>query len=194
MTVPLIGVVCEGALVQLAWPEPHEIDQITALRNERRHSFFDPRLLDVERNRLRLMDLTTRPSEAVLAIRWRASGILIGTIGWSHWCVNRRAATFGRLVMHLKRCVATRPWPAGYSGPTLDAANALRDFAFNAMGLERLECEVFDDNVLSQRILRAMGFVDIKPAEQKCTRSATTFSLSRSDYERLAASGSQPCA
>lgn len=81
------GVLCEGQLVKLGWPEEWEFDAITALRNELhvRKWFLDSRPLDPQANREWLRTGMKRPYEAVLSIRWKEDDSFLGTIGWSDW-------------------------------------------------------------------------------------------------------------
>jgi RimJ/RimL family protein N-acetyltransferase len=100
-------------------------------------------------------------SPSVLAIRWAANGLFVGMIGWTDWDRQRRTACFGRLAVDLS---AIRQLPrsslSGYRGVALDAALALRDFAFERMELMELTTWYIVGNVLSARLNRAVGMVE----------------------------------
>lgn len=181
MEIPIVGPLCEGENVILAWPDSCDFDEITRLRNARRTAFLDSRPLDIEQNRAFLADHGRRPHEAVLAIQWRPTGHLIGTIGWSNWRRETRRAEFGRLVVDVRRCLVTRPWPAKYRGPTLDAAVTLRDYAFNFMCLDALYCNVIHTNGLSTRVLRMVGLTETG-VTQDAGRRVRHFTMQREDW------------
>ena len=135
--IPLAGPLFPGRAVDLGWPEPHEYDRITALRNRPavRERFLDPRPLDLERNREWLARGMRRPFEAVLSIRLRAGGAFAGAIGWSGY--DRSAGTFemGRVMVDTAAVLPYRDrLPPGYEGVAADAGVAVRDYAFGRMG------------------------------------------------------------
>ena len=152
--IPLAGPLFPGRAVDLGWPEPHEYDRITALRNRPavRERFLDPRPLDLERNREWLARGMRRPFEAVLSIRLRAGGGFAGAIGWSGY--DRSAGTFemGRVMVDTAAVLPYRDrLPPGYEGVAADAGVAVRDYAFGRMGVVRMTSTVIGDNALSRR-------------------------------------------
>jgi RimJ/RimL family protein N-acetyltransferase len=191
-TIPIEGVLCQGRQVDLAWPEPREFDAITALRNQPwiRRWFLDDRPIAIEANRLWLTSGMKRPWEALLAVRWRMDGRLLGTIGWSDWSQTTASASFGRIMVDRK---ALRSLCRGREGcnprPMLDAIHALRTYVFEEMALERATCVHVAGNVLSSRIQSSVGFREIGSSQH--TRpdgsSVTVIEsvLTREDYLAL---------
>lgn len=156
------GVLCESSALVIGWPEPREFDLITALRNRPsvRRWFLNDRALDAEANRAWLETGMDRPKESLLSIRVKAGGGFLGTIGWSDWEPRRATACFGRLALDpsgLRR--ATARLPHGHPGVALEAACALRDFAFRSMRLERLHTYFLAGNASAERVNRSVGML-----------------------------------
>jgi len=162
--IPTEGIICRGRLTTLAWPEPSEYDSITALRNEPRvrRWFLDDRVLGVELNRSWLATGMKRPYEAVLSIRLTADGRFLGMIGWSDWDMERRKAWFGRLAADAHRIREMRGHaPAESLRVILDAAVALRDCAFERMGLDEAWTYRIVGNELAAKLHRAIGLAPV---------------------------------
>jgi len=151
-TIPLHGPLVEGACVQIGWPEESEFDDITALRNrpDMRRQFLDPRPLDPARNREWLRNGMRRPYEAVLSIRFKDEGTFVGAIGWSHGDPVEGSFELGRVMVDARALVPYRSrLPADYPGVAVDAGMAIRDFAFEKLGLSVLRMVVIEANRLS---------------------------------------------
>lgn len=160
IALPTFGVVTERDGLVLAWPEPHEFDAMTDLRNRDavRKWFLDRRPLDVAANRHWLAEGIRRGEEGLLAIRLAATGDLLGTIGWTDYCPDRRTACFGRLMVDADKAAALRDqgdWQGG--SIALAAALILRDYSFTSMGLEDLTTWYFCANRHAARINTAVG-------------------------------------
>ncbi|HZI82684.1 MAG TPA: GNAT family N-acetyltransferase [Casimicrobiaceae bacterium] len=159
-SIPLHGPVAEGQCVRLGWPEEREFDAITALRNRAsvRRQFLDPRPLDAEKNRHWLRQGMKRPLEALLAVRLKADGVFVGTIGWSHGDPIAGSIELGRVMVDTH---ALRPYrqrlPIGYPGVAVDAGIAVRDFGFSVLGLHLIRMVVVESNRLSLRAAIAGG-------------------------------------
>jgi RimJ/RimL family protein N-acetyltransferase len=158
--IPLSGPLFEGRCVGVGWPEPEEIDALTALRNRPsiRDKFLDPRPLDPQRNREWIRHGMRRPFEALLSIRLKPSRVLVGAIGWSHGDPDEGSLEIGRVmidaaVVHRHR----HALPADYVGVAADAGTALRDFAFRELGLTIIRSVFIDDNRLSRRAVLLGG-------------------------------------
>ena len=158
--MPLLGWVTDGQCVSLGWPEEHEFDAITALRNRAsvRRQFLDSKPLDAERNRTWLRSGMKRPCEALLAIRLKPDGVLVGTIGWSRGDPSAGSLELGRVMVDT---LAVRPYrhrlPVGYPGVAVDAGMAVRDFGFSVLGLQLIRMIVVESNRLSLRAAVAGG-------------------------------------
>lgn len=181
------GVLCEGQLVKLGWPEKWEYDAITALRNEQyiRKWFSDNRPLDLQKNREWLESGMRRPYESVLSIRWKEDDSLLGTIGWSDWNMEKATAWFGRIAVKknaLKRIIEKTPLK--YVGVAVDAAIAMRDFAFTTMKLNTIFTYYFANNKLAAHVNETIGLIktdcitrkninniDIETVEMKMTKN-----------------------
>ncbi len=158
--IPLSGPLFEGRCVSVGWPESHEIDALTALRNrpQIRDKFLDPRPLDPERNREWIRNGMQRPFEALLSIRLKPSGVLVGAIGWSRGDPDEGSFELGRVMVDAP-VVQRHRWalPADYVGVAADAGTALRDFGFRDLGLTVMRCVLIDDNRLSRRAVLLSG-------------------------------------
>lgn len=158
--IPLAGVLCHGRLVELGWPEEHEFDALTALRNRPpvRARFLDPRPLDIAANREWLRCGMRRPDEALLAIRQRTTGALCGMIGWSRWDRETGTLDLGRAVVdvHAVRGHFAAAWHP-HPGIGLDAGTTLRDYAFERMRVSVLRTVYIGDNAHSARLNRLAG-------------------------------------
>jgi len=164
MPIPVAGVLCHGSAVELAWPEPAEFDSITELRNRTtvRRWFLDDRPIDREANRAWLAGGMNRPWEALLAVRWRADGSLIGTVGWSSWDLDTACASFGRIMVDRQALRGLRrPGDRQRTRPMLDALYAIRTYAFEVMGLERAVSFYVVGNSLASRLQRAIGLREV---------------------------------
>lgn len=158
--IPTCGRLCLGSIVELGWPEEHELDRLTALRNrpEVRANFLDTRPLDPLNNRQWLRSGMRRPAEALLAIRLRTGGALCGMIGWTGWSPDTRAPEVGRVAVdrYVARAFgAIRP--DGYPGIAVDAARALCSFLFDVAGARVLRSTYVDGNVPAARLNRLVG-------------------------------------
>jgi RimJ/RimL family protein N-acetyltransferase len=158
--IPLSGPLFEGRCVCVGWPESHEIDALTALRNrpQIRNKFLDPRLLDPECNREWIRHGMQRPFEALLSIRLKPSGVLAGAIGWSRGDPDEGSFELGRVMVDAPVVQRYREGlPADYVGVAADAGMALRDFGFRDLGLSVIRSVLIDDNRLSRRAVLLGG-------------------------------------
>ena len=158
--IPTRGRLCSGDIVELGWPEEHEFDRLTALRNrpEVRANFLDARPLDPLDNRQWLRSGMRRPAEALLAIRLRTGGALCGMIGWTGWSTETRAPELGRVAVDrnvARTFGAIRP--DGYPGIAVDAARALCDYLFEVAGAHHLRSTYIADNGAAARLNRLVG-------------------------------------
>lgn len=154
------GEVASGLGLILGWPEAEEFDRITELRNHASVAkwFLDSRQLDRDTNRNWLRWGMRRGEEGLLSIRWSDNGEFLGTIGWSGWNRERRAACFGRLMLD-RRVLAQvgNRVPLGHPGIAVAAATLLRDYAFETMGLYDLTTWHFEENKLAAKVNTAIG-------------------------------------
>ena len=158
--IPLSGPLFEGRCVSVGWPEAHEIDALTALRNrpQIRNKFLDPRPLDPDRNREWIRRGMQRPFEALLSIRLKPSGVLAGSIGWSRGDPDEGSFELGRVMVDTPVVQRYRAvLPDDYVGVAADAGTALRDFGFRELGLSVIRSVLIDDNRLSRRAVLLGG-------------------------------------
>jgi RimJ/RimL family protein N-acetyltransferase len=151
-TIPLHGLLVEGRCVAIGWPEESEFDAITALRNrsDMRRQFLDSRPLDPARNREWLRSEMKRPYEAMLSIRIKGDGAFVGAIGWSHGDPIEGSFELGRVMVDARALLPHRSrLPADYPGVAVDAGMAIRDFAFEKLGLSVIRMAVIEANRLS---------------------------------------------
>lgn len=163
--IPMSGQLCDGCCITLAWPEPYEFDLITKLRNlpNVRKWFLDNRPIDVVKNRIWLEHGIKRPTEAILSIRWKQDGAFLGTIGWSDWDLISKTAWFGRLAVDTDATKKIRDkLPSDYGGVAIDAALALRDFAFISMGLDAALTYYFSDNKFAKHVNKSIGLLETR--------------------------------
>jgi len=173
------GVLCDGQLIKLGWPEEWEYDSITELRNDPRIRkwFLDSKPLDKQKNREWLRSGLKRPYESILSIRWKEDDSFLGTIGWSNWDVEKGTAWFGRLAVDknsLKKI--TEITPKGYIGIAVDAALTLRDFAFTSMKLKAVITYYFQGNKMAENVNKAIGLSKVsceKRLSNNCTMIET---------------------
>jgi len=150
--------------VTLNWPTKNDYDALTALRNRpgTRKWFLDDREVSVEESRRWLRDMP-RPRDALLVIRESSSETFLGSIGWTNWDTSAGTATFGRLAIErsgLRRLAAKLGAPVSIA---VDAATALRDFAFCEMGLVALDTWYAADNTLAAKVNASVGMVVTGP-------------------------------
>jgi dTDP-4-amino-4,6-dideoxygalactose transaminase/RimJ/RimL family protein N-acetyltransferase len=154
------GVVASGQGIVLAWPEPHEYDAITDLRNRESTSkwFMDRRKLDRMENRHYLAHGMRRGPEGLLVIRHEGSQRFLGTIGWSDLSPDQKVASFGRLMVDAHAVLESfGRIPRGEPGVAIRAAVLLRDYAFEVMGLAMLTTWYLADNEMAARVNAAVG-------------------------------------
>jgi len=160
-SIPLLGEVARGSLVQLRWPTDGDLDLITHLRNSQpvRRWFIDDRELDPVANRRWLTDASRRPSEGLLSIALLSSARWLGTIGWSNWNPRTQEAEFGRLMVCTAQLAASRANDEIHDlSPMLDAAVALRRLAFGEMNLRRVLARVLAQNAQALHFAKELGF------------------------------------
>lgn len=154
------GLLCEGRLITIGWPEKHEYDLITNLRNKTavRKYFLDSRCLDITQNRLWLESGIQKPKESLLSIRFKNDSSFIGIIGWTDWNLVSSTACFGRLAIDSQKVKKMiNCFPVDYSGIGIDASETLRDFAFLKMKIEIAETFILSDNLISKKINESIG-------------------------------------
>lgn len=184
------GVLCRGIHVDLAWPEEHEFDVLTAMRNRPgvRNRFLDPRPLDVIANRTWLRSGMRRPFEGLLSIRRRDGAFLLGMIGWSNLDRSERSVELGRLVVDAH---AARLHPelraTGYPGVAVDAGHALRDFMFEQAGMDLVRTVYLADNAPAKRIndIGRSRVVAVRPVQRPdgTTVDVIQLEISRSEWQ-----------
>jgi RimJ/RimL family protein N-acetyltransferase len=197
--IPLSGPLFEGRCVSVGWPESHEIDALTALRNrpQIRNKFLDPRPLDPERNREWIRHGMQRPFEALLSIRLKPSGVLAGAIGWSRGDPDEGSFELGRVMVDAAVVQRNRDaLPAGYVGVAADAGTALRDFGFRDLGLSVIRCVFIDDNRLSRRAVllgggRIIGTSRARRADGTEV-AVVSLELRRTEWEAIVAQFERP--
>lgn len=176
----------------VGWPEADELDRLTALRNrpQVRVKFLDPRPLDPERNRDWIRRGMRRPYEALLAIRLKRTGVLVGAIGWSHGDPGEGSLEIGRAMVDVAALRRYRhEFPRGYVGVAADSGVALRDFVFRAFGLNVIRSVLIDDNLLSLRALLLGGGAIVGSSRVRRADGSevtvTRLELRREAWERL---------
>jgi RimJ/RimL family protein N-acetyltransferase len=161
------GILCESELLSLGWPEEHEFELITELRNKSyvRKWFLNDRVIELDANRRWLAYGMDRPKEALLSVRLRRGGSFLGTVGWSDWDLEQAEAWFGRIAVDPGRLrEAADHFPRHYEGVALDATVTLRDFAFSRMGLKHLFTYFIAGNVYAARLNRRVGMQEVRRA------------------------------
>lgn len=113
--------------------------------------YYNVKTLLYEEDGQPLLDWFHRRYRDRQGIRWgialkRKPGI-IGTIGVNHYLPNHRA--------NIGYDLQSRYWNRGY---TTEAVRAIVDFAFNILSVNRVEAEVIDGNIFSQKVLLKAGF------------------------------------
>ena len=198
-TIPLHGLLVEGRCVRIGWPEETEFDAITALRNrdDMRRQFLDPRPLDPARNREWLRSGMRRPYEAVLSIRIKDDDVFVGAIGWNHGDPVEGSFELGRVMVDAPALVPYRSrLPADYPGVAVDAGMAIRDFAFEKLGLSVIRMVVIEANRLSlHAALSGGGHVTGEHSERRSDGSELRLidlECRREDWLRLKGLGHLP--
>lgn len=163
-TIKTNGILCNGIMVTVGWPEKNEYDLITNLRN--RHSvkewFLDSRPLDIIRNRNWIESGMQRPKEALLSIRFKNDNLFLGTIGWTDWNLDTATACFGRLTVDIQAVKKVKDkFPQNYIGIAIDAGRAMRDFAMIDMKLNAIETFLFANNLKAKWVNEAIGLKEV---------------------------------
>jgi RimJ/RimL family protein N-acetyltransferase len=191
--IPTEGVLCQGQQVLLSWPDEGEYGAITELRNRPlvRKWFLDSRPIDPESSRNYLIFLK-RPQDAVLSIRWKRDSSFLGTVGWSCWDQSLGTACFGRLMVDRSALKRFRAAPLhSYPGVAIDAAIALRDYAFDHMELREMTTWYLAGNRLAARVNRAVGMVergrDTRVRPDGSPFDSVELSMSRDQWKRIRA-------
>ena len=195
--IPTTGVLVRGQLVVIGWPEPHEFDAITALRNAGsvRRWFVDDKPLDPQRNREWLLTGMKRPTEALLSIRLAATGVLLGVCGWSDWIPAEGVVTLGRFAMSIEKLRAMRlELPIGYKSIAYECEIIMRDFAFRELRVEKIVTSYMVGNRHAARVNHEMGLSVIGQSDYTRPDGSrlklVNLELSRTQWERLCGVGS----
>jgi dTDP-4-amino-4,6-dideoxygalactose transaminase/RimJ/RimL family protein N-acetyltransferase len=154
------GIVASGYGILLAWPEPHEYDLITNLRNHTSTSkwFLNQRRLNLIENRRWLSQGMRRGPEGLLVIRHEASQRFLGTIGWSDHHPDTKVACFGRLMVDISAVINTfGRIPKNEPRIATRAAILLRNYAFEVMGLTMLTTWYLEGNYLAAKVNKEVG-------------------------------------
>ena len=116
-----------------------------------------------------------------LGIRWgitlKGKQNIIGTIGFNNFTKRHRA--------NIGYDLQTEYWNCGY---ITEALKAVIDFGFNQLEINRIEAEVMQGNVMSERVLDKFNFKNEGVLRQwmfwnEKHYDMTMFSLLRTDYE-----------
>jgi RimJ/RimL family protein N-acetyltransferase len=158
----LSGSIARRGNLELAWPEPHEYDLITELRNRDAVArwFLDRTRIDCEANREWLARGMRRGEEGLLSIRDCNTGGFLGTIGWTDFVRESRSACFGRLMLDMRAVLRTGSARSDRrSSVAAEAGAMLREYAFESMGLDFLTTWYIKGNLLAARVNSAIGMV-----------------------------------
>jgi len=184
------GFVSSRKFVTLSWVEEHEYDLVTTLRNQPHVGkwFLDNRLFDKEQNKIWLSQKMKKPQESLLSIRFKDTGLFLGTIGWSDWDLAKKTAYFGRVAIDYKAIrKVIHLVSKTYEGFAVDAGIALRDYAFMAMHLEKIKTYYLSKNTTAARLNQMIGLTYVsKEIMKRCDGSLveiTHLELTRSDWE-----------
>jgi ribosomal-protein-alanine N-acetyltransferase len=116
-----------------------------------------------ERSRADLFIATCRQIEESgtgtrLAVDRDSDGTFIGWCGLTRWNPDFRSASLGY-------CFDDAAWGHGYA---TEAAQALLQWAFDALGLNRVQAETDTRNAASARVLEKLGFVREGTLREDC--------------------------
>lgn len=160
------GVIARRGKLELAWPEPHEYDLITNLRNSNGVARWFPQQqkYDLATNREWLAKGMQRGKEGLLAVREAATGTFLGTIGWTDLTDAPRSACFGRLMLDARTAVAIGiRTKAKEPSISAQAGIMLRDYAFEEMRMDFLTSWYFVNNRLSAKMNADIGLKPFGP-------------------------------
>jgi len=117
---------------------------------EVRRGLLTFRPLSLEAEHAFLDSVAKAENQVVLGIVERASGALVGACGLHDIAWKDRRATFGIFIGEKRR------WGHGLAR---EATQLLLDYAFDTLGLHRVELHVFAFNTRALRTYQALGFV-----------------------------------
>jgi len=122
-----------------------------------------------------------------LGIRWgiqiKGDNRIIGTAGFNNFQINHRS--------NIGYDLHCNYWKKGF---VTEALSQIVDYGFNEIGVNRIEAEVMQGNVASERVLQKLGFCregilrDWAYWNNK-HYDMTMFSLLKKDYQSLLATG-----
>jgi len=93
-----------------------------------------------------------------VAVERAEDGAFIGWCSLHHWDADHRRASLGY-------CFTDAAWGRGYA---TEAAGALLGWAFDTLGLRRVQAETDTRNVASARVLEKLGFVREGTLREDC--------------------------
>jgi RimJ/RimL family protein N-acetyltransferase len=116
---------------------------------------------------------------ARLVVERVADGMFIGWCCLVQWSPDYRSATLGY-------CLAEPAWSQGFA---TEAARALLQWAFDSLGLNRVEAQTDSRNIASSRVLEKLGFLREGTLRQNCVvdgevSDSSIYGLLRGDWER----------
>lgn len=132
---------------------PEDTDAVYAIFSDDEVTrYYDLVTMQRRREAEELIDFFDQRFEVESSIRWgitrKADDIVIGTCGYVLLHKHR-----GEIGYDLRRS----EWGKGVMAEALDA---IVDFGFSDMGLQRIEALVMPENVASARLLRKLGFTE----------------------------------
>ncbi|WP_134738503.1 GNAT family protein [Nocardioides sp. 503] len=95
---------------------------------------------------------------ARLVLEHASDGAFLGWIGLTHWDATHHKASLGYVL-------AEAAWGHGYA---TEAARAVLQWAFDTLGLNRVQAETDTRNLASARVLEKLGFVHEGTLREDC--------------------------
>ncbi|MEI7594758.1 MAG: GNAT family N-acetyltransferase [Bacteroidota bacterium] len=129
----------------------HKVDIYNLFSNERVTQYYNLLPFKEETSAQRFIDWYHNRFEQNLAIRWgitlKNSSLIIGTIGFNNYTKNHRA--------NIGYDLHPDYWNNGY---ITEALEPVIQFGFEKLEINRIEAEVMQGNIASEKVLEKAGF------------------------------------
>ena len=162
--------------------QSHLADIFLLFSDKKVTEYYNLLPLKSEQEGQKLLDWFRNRFKEGLGIRWgialKGESKIIGTVGFNNYTQKHRA--------NIGYDLQSSYWNRGYMTEALQSAI---DFGFNVLGVNRIEAEVMQNNVISERLLEKMNFSREGVLKQwmlwnEQYYDMTMYSLLKMDYKR----------
>lgn len=141
--------VIEGKLVSLRLLEEDDLENLRTWRNDSRHSFFNSDIITADGQRRWFENVYQKKPDDLIFVIETGEGEPVGAVSLYDFKPKEKQAEYGRMVVSKEH---------RRNGYAQDASEALIEFGFDELGLDRVVLGVVPSNRLAIDLYEKMGF------------------------------------